>query len=49
MGVLMIASPRFRYLGEGTEHGSYQERKGKESRQLLQKLDFADKIFPGIV
>ena len=49
MGVLMIASPRFRNLGEGTEHGSYQERKGKESRQLLQKLDFADKIFPGIV
>ena len=49
IGVLLISPPRFRDLGEGTEHGPYRERKEKEAQRLLQRFDFADTVFPGIV
>jgi L-arabinose isomerase len=49
IGVLLISPPRFRNLGEGTEHGTYSVRKEKEARILLSHFDFACTIFPGIV
>jgi L-arabinose isomerase len=49
MGILFISPPRFRNLGEGTEHGYYYERKNRESASLLKSFDFAKTVFPGIV
>jgi L-arabinose isomerase len=46
---LFISPPRFRNLGEGTEHGFYYERKEREATSLLQSFDFADTVFPGVV
>ncbi len=48
-GVLFISPPRFRNLGEGTEHGYYYERKEREASSLLQSFAFADVVFPGVV
>ena len=49
IGLLFISPPRFRNLGEGTEHGFYYERKEREAASLLQSFDFADTVFPGVV
>jgi L-arabinose isomerase len=49
IGLLFISPPRFRNLGEGTEHGFYYERKEREATSLLQSFDFADTVFPGVV
>jgi L-arabinose isomerase len=49
IGLLFISPPRFRNLGEGTEHGFYYERKEREAASLLQSFDFADIVFPGVV
>ncbi|HHY82959.1 MAG TPA: hypothetical protein GX505_09825 [Clostridiales bacterium] len=49
VGVLLITTPRFRNLGENTEHGYYWERKEKESQRILERFHFADTVFPGIV
>ncbi|MDD4744565.1 MAG: hypothetical protein PHN53_08190 [Eubacteriales bacterium] len=49
VGVLFISPPRFRNLGEGTEHGYYYERKEREAASLLESFAFADVVFPGVV
>jgi len=49
IGVLLITTPRFRNLGEGTETGIYHQRKENEAARLLSRLDFAETVFPGIV
>lgn len=49
VGVLLISPPRFRNLGEGTEHGTYEVRKEKESKKMLEGFTFADPVFPGVV
>lgn len=48
-GLLLIASPRFKNLGEGLPHGTYGERKAMQVEEILGTLDFLDVIFPGIV
>lgn len=48
-GLLLVASPRFKNLGEGTLHGTYAERKDIVVKDILGKLDFLDITFPGIV
>ena len=48
-GLLLIASPRFKNLGEGLPHGTYGERKAMQIEEILGTLDFLDVIFPGIV
>ena len=49
IGILFITTPRFRNLGEGTENGVYYLRKEKEAARLLDRIDFAETVFPGIV
>ena len=48
-GLFLIASPRFKNLGEGLPHGTYGERKAMQVEEILGTLDFLDVIFPGIV
>lgn len=48
-GLLLVASPRFKNLGEGTAHGTYAERKDIVVKGILEGLDFLDITFPGIV
>ncbi len=48
-GLLLVASPRFKNLGEGTLHGTYGERKDIVVKDLIGNLDFLDIVFPGIV
>ncbi len=49
IGVLFITTPRFKNLGEDTQGGVYSKRKEVESKQLLDRIDFADIIFPGVI
>ncbi len=50
VGMLLITTPRFYGLGEGTEHGVYHQRKEKEASQIIGRAQaFADVIFPGVV
>lgn len=49
IGILLISSPRFRNLGEGTEHDFFYKRKELAAEDLCSRLDFADLIFPGVV
>jgi L-arabinose isomerase len=49
IGILFISPPRFRNLGEGTEHGFYFQRKEREAEALLSRFGFANTLFPGIV
>lgn len=49
IGVLLLTTPRFRNLGEGTEHGCFYKRKEKAASRLLSHMDFARVIFPGVV
>ncbi len=48
-GLLLIASPRFKMLGEGLPHGTYGERKSRDVEQIRSTLGFLDVVFPGIV
>ncbi len=48
-GLLLIASPRFKNLGEGLSRGTYGERKEKDVETILASLGFLDVVFPGIV
>ena len=48
-GLLLIASPRFKMLGEGLKRGTYAERKSADVEKMLGTLDFLDVVFPGIV
>ena len=47
-GLLLVASPRFKNLS-GPKRGSYGEKKGAVSRQIVESLDFLDVEYPGIV
>lgn len=50
MGLLMIASPRFKSLGEGTEDGTYAARKEQEARRIVEAGEkFAEVIFPNVI
>jgi L-arabinose isomerase len=49
IGVLLITTPRFRNLGEGTERGLFRDRKEKEAHALTSRFDYADIVFPRIV
>ena len=48
-GLLLIASPRFKMLGEGLKRGTYAERKDADVKKILGTLGFLDVVFPGIV
>ncbi len=49
-GLLLIASPRFRDLGEGLDRGTYHDRKMKGVKEILTSLqESLDVVFPGIV
>ena len=48
-GLLLIASPRFKNLGEGLERGTYAERKDVDVERIIEKLDFLDLVYPGTV
>ncbi len=48
-GLLLVASPRFKDLGVGCEHGTYGERKEIAIKEIQEKLSFLDLSFPGIV
>lgn len=49
VGLLLIASPRFKNLGEGLKRGTYGERKEIAVKEILSTLDFLDVVFPDIV
>lgn len=49
-GLLLIASPRFKNLGNGLLRGTYHERKLKEVEDIVQSLQGElELIYPGIV
>lgn len=48
-GLLLIASPRFKTLGEGLRRGTYAERKDADVKKILATMEFLDVVFPGIV
>lgn len=48
-GLLLIASPRFKNLGEGLSGGTYGDRKKTEVKKIIEGLGFLDLVFPGIV
>ena len=49
-GLLLIASPRFRNLGEGFKRGSYGERKSHDVEGIIGPLKQSiNVVFPGIV
>ena len=35
IGLLLIGSPRFKPLGEGTAHGTYEARKLREEKEII--------------
>lgn len=50
IGLLLIGSPRFKALGEGTIHGTYEIRKKKEEQEILDNFrELGEIITPGIV
>jgi L-arabinose isomerase len=48
-GLLLIASPRFKTLGEGLKRGTYARRKEADVNEILSTLDFLDIVYRGIV
>lgn len=49
-GLLLVASPRFRNLGEGLNRGTYNDRKLNEVERIVGSLqDSINIVFPGIV
>lgn len=50
IGLLLIGSPRFRPLGEGTPSGNYEQRQLIISERILASVrDMGDVVYPGIV
>lgn len=50
IGVLLIGAKRFKPLGEGTEHGCYEQRKAAEADAYVSRFaEFADVVFDGPV
>ena len=50
IGLLLIGSPRFKELGEGTAHGTYGARKQGEQREILHSFqEIGEIVTPGIV
>lgn len=50
VGLLMIGSPRFRSLGEGTPSGNYEARQAKAAKRIVRAAgELGDLINPGIV
>lgn len=49
IGILLISSPRFHDLGEGTEHGLFYKRKEIVADDICKRMDFAEVVFPGVV
>jgi len=50
VGLLLIASPRFKNMGEGQKRGTYHQRKTSETESLIDSLNTTmDVIYPGIV
>ena len=50
IGMLLIGALRFKPLGGGTAHGTYEERKKQEEKEFLRELgEIGDVITPGIV
>jgi L-arabinose isomerase len=50
VGVLLITTPRFRDLGQGTPGGVYRERKEREAERVVDALAaFSAPVFPGVV
>ncbi|MGM9741466.1 MAG: hypothetical protein ACI3ZC_00190 [Candidatus Cryptobacteroides sp.] len=47
--MLLIASPRFKNLGEGLSRGTYNERKTADVEKIIGALDFLDIVYPGII
>jgi len=49
-GLLLIASPRFRNLGDGLSRGTYENRKNTDVKEILGSLrDSINVVYPGIV
>ncbi|MDD2381205.1 MAG: hypothetical protein PHV35_05850 [Mariniphaga sp.] len=49
-GLLLIASPRFKNLGEGLSRGTYHDRKVKEVEEIKDSLqDSLELVYPGII
>ena len=49
IGLLLIGSPRFKQLGEGTEHGTYGERKLIEEKEIIKNLEkMGEVVYTGI-
>lgn len=38
IGLLLIGSPRFKPLGEGTAHGTYEARKLREEKEMHRRI-----------
>ena len=50
IGLLLIGSPRFKALGEGTDHGTYEARKQREEREILDSFqEIGEIVTPEIV
>lgn len=47
IGLLLIASPRFRTLGKGTARGEYDERKKEEEASYIERFGKAGEIISG--
>ena len=48
-GLLLLASSRFKNLGEGLSRGTYNERKAKAVKEIIGTMDFLDITYPGII
>ena len=50
IGMLLITTPRFQNLGEGTENGVFYKRKEKEAQKIIDKAsEFCQVVFSGVV
>lgn len=50
LGMLLIATPRFRHLGEGLDEGSYEKRKEAEAKRYIHEMEsFCRVVYPGTV
>ena len=49
MGLLLLTSARFEKLGEGTQKGTYDERKTLEAEKIVSEFsEFSDVVYPGL-
>jgi L-arabinose isomerase len=50
IGLLLIGSPRFKELGKGTAHGTYQERKLQEAEYIVHSFEeIGNIVYDGII